>query len=549
MTAAVVLPDYATDAGALERDARAAVVSLLRSSGYRGAGFVELTRAGFRELGELAYYRAEDECRGAMLSPAGRAVDADPRRLFYGRRGHPMLPEATAWKYASEEVRTHWEQVGRLTFDDYCDDLLRSARDEVRAAANYCDDEEDDVTVIDDAPTRLVSVPDAVTGDGQPVERGAAELLLDSCRAFVRRFWAPPSEAALDALVLWAAHTHAVDQADTLVFNTTPRLFLGSKGKASGKSTALHLLSLLSRSSELVSDPTGPSLVNLLATERPTILIDELDTLLGQGAGARTTRNVMLDGYKRLGHIVRGKQSTVQRVSAFAPMAFAGLWQNWISNPVLDPARSRTILIPCQRRPHGTRVEVFRERDHEWQAADLVDALARWGAQRAQDMGDCRPTLPHGVEDRVGELWEPLLAVGIVVGGKWRERAYAACKALAQGVPPEDTDEPRTPLDVLRRDLPIVFSGVDRMASRDLVQALADLPGSYWGRLPRDEAGRVEPVAAGKEVASILAPLGVIPGVVKLDGMAVRGYDWEQLEAHCGPRPEPGVDELDEVPW
>jgi hypothetical protein len=378
--------------------------------------------------------------------------------------------------------------------------------------------------------------------------RNDAADLLDQVRAFVARFWAAPSEAALDALVLWGASTHATID-ETLVFGTHPRILFGAKTKAAGKSTALHLTSLISARSELLSDPSGPALINLLKQERPTLLIDEIDTKMGNGTGSKVFLNIIVDGYKCRGTIVRGRNHGVERISAFAPMALAGKWQNWISNPALDPARSRTIVVPCKARRHDQAVEVYRERLHDGHAASLRAALAHWGESHAAQLGECWPTPPTGVEDRDAELWEPLLAVGTVVGGHWRERAYNACRVLSQGFPDDDEQAPSTPLDVLRRDLPHVFAGRDRMASREVVQALVDLPGSYWGRLPRCEDGTVEPVAAGREVASILAPWGVAPRVVKIDGVAWRGYDYADLEQHCGPRAQPDVDELADVPW
>ncbi|MDB4872808.1 MAG: hypothetical protein JWL97_3812 [Gemmatimonadales bacterium] len=59
-----------------------------------------------------AHEQAENETRGHMLSPAGRAAGVHPRTLFTG-------PRARADKYASEELRNWWDEHGRMTVTDY----------------------------------------------------------------------------------------------------------------------------------------------------------------------------------------------------------------------------------------------------------------------------------------------------------------------------------------------------------------------------------------------------------------------------------------------
>lgn len=102
------------------------VTAMLRSCGYKGRGFDGVTRAAFRELAELAYYRAEDDCRGALLNPEGERRGVNPRNLFMGTR-------AFAHKWASEELIWWWEQNGRLSYEEYVADLLHGAGAAVRA--------------------------------------------------------------------------------------------------------------------------------------------------------------------------------------------------------------------------------------------------------------------------------------------------------------------------------------------------------------------------------------------------------------------------------
>lgn len=369
--------------------------------------------------------------------------------------------------------------------------------------------------------------------------RDHGEDLLNEIRAFVRRFWAPPSEVALDAFVLWIAHTHAVGADNKLVFETTPRMFLCSTGPASGKSTALQMLELLSGRGKRIADPTAPALLALIDQERASVLIDELDTLMGSGAGGRSTRTVMLEGYSEGGAIARGSSAAPgghKMVSCFAPMAFAGMRQNFISNPKLDALRTRTIMLLCKPRAHGQVVEPYRRRLHSGQARALNAALVKWGERHVSTLTDCWPEPPEGIEDRAAELWEPLLAVGEVVGGEWTERARTACRVLALGEPEEGDDDPGTPVEMLLSDMSTIFMGEDRLASRTIVERLQLLPGSAWKRFP-------SVIAAGKEIAAMLEPRGVAPRPVWLEGVTVRGYDRADLEAAGMPALEAIEDE------
>lgn len=359
-----------------------------------------------------------------------------------------------------------------------------------------------------------------------PRVRDPDQDLFNETRSFIERFWAPPSEAALDAVTFWIFHTHAVNAENRLVFGTSPRLFLCSTGPASGKSTALELIELLSGRGRMLNDPSAPALRSLIDQERATVLIDELDTLMGNGAGGRSTRTIMLAGYKDNGTVSRGSSSApggYTTVNCFAPMAFAGMRQNFISNPGLAALRTRTIMLLCKPRSFGQTVESYRRRLHEGQARTLNAALVKWGERNANTLADCWPEPPDGIEDRAAELWEPLLAVGEVVGGEWAERARTACRVLALGEPEDDSDEPNTPVEMLLSDMSLVFMGDERLATRTIVERLLLLPNSPWSRFPNI-------VSAGREIAAMLEPRGVAPRAVKLDGVTVRGYDREDLE-------------------
>ncbi|SFQ29281.1 hypothetical protein [Actinomadura madurae] len=63
---------------------------------------------------------------------------------------------------------------------------------------------------------------------------------LNAAHDFITRFCVLPSQAAYNAMALWAAHAHIID-----AFDSTPRLAFLSPEPGSGKTRALEILALL----------------------------------------------------------------------------------------------------------------------------------------------------------------------------------------------------------------------------------------------------------------------------------------------------------------
>jgi hypothetical protein len=118
------------ESGATEFDACAAVYGLpaaerlqrqeatrrLRQE-YTGRSFDDLARQSYRDHVHAAYVAAEEACRGHLVNRVGRASGVDPLSLFTG-------PLVRATKYASDELLEWWEACGRVTFDEWREQLL-----------------------------------------------------------------------------------------------------------------------------------------------------------------------------------------------------------------------------------------------------------------------------------------------------------------------------------------------------------------------------------------------------------------------------------------
>lgn len=105
----------------VETQRRRAAIAHLRSQGYTGRSFDELTRAAFRDHVYTEWLRAEAATNGFLLSAAGERTGVDPRALWNGNA-------ARAAKLASEELRAWWDENGRITLSEFRAEFLSPAR-------------------------------------------------------------------------------------------------------------------------------------------------------------------------------------------------------------------------------------------------------------------------------------------------------------------------------------------------------------------------------------------------------------------------------------
>jgi hypothetical protein len=99
-------------------------ISLLRGSGYQGRGFAEISRAAYHDNVYQQYQTAEAATNGYMLkrkymNKAG-SEDLDARLW--------RMTEDSARKYASDELLAHWDEVGRVTLDEFREQLVDPAQ-------------------------------------------------------------------------------------------------------------------------------------------------------------------------------------------------------------------------------------------------------------------------------------------------------------------------------------------------------------------------------------------------------------------------------------
>jgi hypothetical protein len=335
---------------------------------------------------------------------------------------------------------------------------------------------------------------------------GAATL--EDAVAFLQRFVVFQQPEAADFLALWVAHTWAFEAAVT-----TPYPRITSAERSSGKSRTLEALEVLVRRPWKNTAPSAASIYRKGDDVAPTLLLDEIDNL---DLGARTELLGMFnDGYRFGATVTRcTDKGEYSDYDVFHPKAFSGK----DSARLPDTLHSRCVLVYLQRRRRdGTEpIEPFKHYRQNRQARPLRDQLEAWALERLDVLAVAEPDLPEALEDRVQEIWEPLLAIADLAGGNWPQRARRAALVLAGA---DEGDDGSWGVRLLA-DIRALFqaSGESAIHTRDLVAELNQDEGLPYGGW---NAGRG---ITGHDVARLLRPYRIRPKQVWLDDRNRQGY-------------------------
>ena len=347
------------------------------------------------------------------------------------------------------------------------------------------------------------------------------DLLLQELARTLRRFVVLPKWGP-EALALWVVHTYAYDLRGVSTY-----VGVESPEKRCGKTTLLSVLSELVSRPVVAANISSPAFFRVIEEARPTLLIDEADTWL---QGNEMLRGILNSGYTRkTAFVVRvaqwarkanadgeGKEDTggrmrLARYSCWCPKVMASIGK------LPDTLADRCILIRMQRKTGGDDCERLRSLE----ASALRRQCAKFVLDHAKQITEARPELPRGLNDRAGDIWEPLLALADLAGGGWPEWARTAALELTTTV--QETN----PIGTLLLDIFVMFKleEVERMTSREVVAELNLLVDRPWSEL---RPGRR---ITEHWLAHQLRPYGLQPRTLWIDEKTVRGYLLEEIVA------------------
>ncbi len=286
---------------------------------------------------------------------------------------------------------------------------------------------------------------------------------LDGARAFIARY-VSLSDVQLDAVTLWSAHTWAFDAAES-----TPYLAIQSLSPGSGKTLLLEVLELLVQNPWLTGRVTGPCLVRKVDAEKPTLLLDETDTLFtGAAQSQQMLRGVLNSGYRIGGKTSYAVGGSYKDLYTYCPKAFAGLTA--LPTTVAD----RSIPIMMKKRTAFQPVQRLKRRAVKAEAQIPRMMLVRFASQNIDRLAMALPEIPEALDDRAADVWEPLLAIADAAGGTWPERARRAAVELCAGRKNANTEATAFNLLV---DIKSIFDGmrVEKIKTAALLDCLAGM--------------------------------------------------------------------------
>jgi hypothetical protein len=161
------------------------------------------------------------------------------------------------------------------------------------------------------------------------------------------------------------------------------------------------------------------------------------------------------------------------------------------------------------------------ERLRELDGLDLRQRCARFVREREVEIGKARPELPPALNDRAGDIWEPLFVLADLAGREWPELARQAALALSGSA-----QETGSPASWLFGDIRVVFdvSKDQRLFSRDLVGVLNGLGDRPWRELRRGKP------LTEMWLAMQLRPYGIRPKTIWVGAESAKGYERTDFE-------------------
>lgn len=353
---------------------------------------------------------------------------------------------------------------------------------------------------------------------GEP-DGGALAKTLDELVAFLRRYVVFPHDEQADVIALWIAHSWTFRS-----FRFTPYLNVCSPEKRCGKTRLLECIQLVVPRPRSMVRPTEAVLFRTIEKDKPTLLLDEIDTIYATDADDRSEglRAVLNAGFQAgpFSKIPRcvGKDLEPRDFDCYCPKVIAGIGKN-LPDTVLD----RSIEIRLIRQIADNKASKFRAADSEIEATPLRWKLENWSRASGKSLAQSRPSIPPQLSDRQQDMMEPLIAIADEAGGEWPKRAREALVTI--GATHEDSS---TGVQLLA-DCRMVFeaSGLDRMTSTGLIARLVEIESdnSPWPTWWEGDMKNNKTHAPARKLAKLLAPFGIKPATIRLgEGEVAKGY-------------------------
>ena len=335
-------------------------------------------------------------------------------------------------------------------------------------------------------------------------------LLLKSITTTIQRFVICDEEIAV-AAGLWSIATWLLES-----LNVTPIFLINAPEKACGKTQLLTVIGKLVKAPVQTAGISSSVLFRLIEKYQPTLLIDEIETVLT--AEAEDLRGLLNSGHTRdSAYIWRcvGDDHEPIQFKVFGFKALAGI--NAVR--LAETITSRSIIATLRRKAAHESSERLRYVEPNL-FENIASQIARWAQDSASTIKSSRPYLPEALDDREQDNWEPLLAIAELIGGEWPRLARSAALKLRSG------EQALSIGSELLEDIREIFEskGSDRIGTADLIKILCQDEEKPW--LTYNKGNPIRP----RQVANKLKAYGIESKNLRIGGSVVKGFESKQFE-------------------
>jgi hypothetical protein len=313
----------------------------------------------------------------------------------------------------------------------------------------------------------VMEVAPALGGETEP-RRTVVGLL----EQYFGKYAVLPSRLPL-VLALWSLATYLQED-----FDCFPYLAITSPTKRCGKTRVAELLEFTCADPLRTVGITVAALFRIIERKRPTLIIDEAESLGSKGEKTEALREILNAGYKRGQKVIRcvggnGADYEPREFETFCPKVLV------LIGTLPETLSDRCIPLAMKRR---TSESLARFRSA--QIAKETRVFRRWARLWARKHGaEVKSWYETNdlmyLEDREAELWLPLFAVCTVAAPERREELEIIARRLSGMKTAEGTGD----LSIrLLQDIRHAFNGAseDRLSTGALLSKLNGQPESPW---------------------------------------------------------------------
>jgi len=343
--------------------------------------------------------------------------------------------------------------------------------------------------------------------------------LLFEIGAFLDKYIAFPKRVQPLVLALWVVHTYLFEAAEF-----TPYIDIHAAEKRCGKSRLMDCLQMVARNPYRMDSPSPAAIYSAADNKCPTLLIDEVDTIIGGNGGKRSEalRGALDAGFERGGKVTRfssKKGEPVREYDVYCPKVLAGIGNR--PHTIAD----RSIPIRLERRATETRLPRFRKEDVKLEVAPLTEVLAKLHdtPELLALLKPVRPSVPDELSDRQKDISEPLLAIADLAGKGW---GAIAREALVELFTADQGGEESLGVTLLT-DIQTVFGREIKLTTVNLLKGLIALEtGSPWAEKWESKMRSGQVSTCANQIAGFLKPYKIAPKQIRFSSSEnVKGYE------------------------